>query len=230
VGTGSSGQLGNGSDTFQLEPAEIFIPDVVVQVLGKPAEPAPLVIMGRLSKVAKGLVKEKQHLSSQRERFAEEVLKARKEQKAVVTVSCGPYQTVAVTADGTTFMCGHGGSGQLGNGSNQTKFDLTKVAPPGKHRVPKIGGQILFKYGLRAGMTENGGRWNSMTACQLFKSHTCFCREPYIQDGEWVDGVYEVPGQRAFEDQRGKKKAVDRKLLLEGLGRLNLKSSQQFCQ
>ena len=106
-------------------------------------------------------------------------------QNAVESVSCGPYQTGVVLADGTTLMCGHGASGQLGNDSTEDRFRFSVVHPPGEHRLVK---QIRHKKHVKHEKVKKWANgtlwlwsnskefWQECSACALYKRHACFCK------------------------------------------------------
>jgi len=104
----------------------------------------------------------------------------------VKALSCGPYQTAIVCADGTTLMCGQGTSGQLGNDSNQSRSYFSRVAEPGDHRVVEKGIVVQREpkpHELRKVIEGSlwlwqakRGVWVPCVACALFSEHTCFCK------------------------------------------------------
>jgi alpha-tubulin suppressor-like RCC1 family protein len=104
----------------------------------------------------------------------------------IASIACGPYQTAVVTVDGSAFMCGHNASGQLGNGSTDTKVSLCAVAAPGTHRIPQhrvifrqVNPQKLRKWfnGQLWIWNPQKGEWVICLACEMFKKHTCFCKD-----------------------------------------------------
>ncbi|WP_162055944.1 RCC1 domain-containing protein [Pontibacter pamirensis] len=97
--------------------------------------------------------------------------------KAVVSVANGYAHTLALASDGTVYAWGHGGSGQLGNGTNSISYvpvqvsnltGVTAIAAGGWHSMAVGANGEVYTWGFGgSGQLGNGGTSNSNLPVQV---------------------------------------------------------------
>ena len=70
------------------------------------------------------------------------------------SASLGEFHTLGLKTDGTLWAWGDGGSGELGNGSNQPGSAVPVQVPGGNHWVSSFAG-----FQMSAGLKDDGTLW-----------------------------------------------------------------------
>ena len=181
-GSGTDGQLGTGTTKCHFLPTKVRgLPSTIAVACGS-YHSASLSGEGRLYTWGRG---ENGQLGTGTSCYELEPVEAQCLRRDIENIACGPYQTAIATADGAAFMCGYNASGQLGDGSHETQFNLSMVAPPGPHRVKqrRVIARHVDPKKLRKWMegqlwiwNPQHGAWVVCHACEMFQKHSCFCK------------------------------------------------------
>ena len=156
-GFGSWGQLGHGDAQRQLLPKKVedLTGQSVIAVSAGGAHSLALTAGGAVWSWGDGYQGRLGHGDQQHQQLLPKKVEAFADQR-VIAVSAGEHHSLAMTADGAVWSCGHGGLGQLGHGDSQNRLLPKKIEALTGQRVVAVSAGGYHNLAL----TADGAVWS----------------------------------------------------------------------